>query len=197
MKQILSVFAALALLASQISLAQARPIETSTPQPEMRPTLALMPDAVALLNPLTIGTPSGGLGWEADFAPAQDDNPPRIGFVPPILYLYPYFFPDVGTIVGASIDLEFPYIVPVGSAAAFGSFNVAATFLDTYFDYFQIQLPTGELEIGIGFVAVAGFEAYFDYYHVACPCGHFEIFAVDWAGNTAIGGTLALAFSIY
>ena len=197
MKKILSVFAALALLTLQISSAQARPIETSTPQPEMRPTLAFMPDAVALLNPLTMGDASGGLELDAAFAPIQDDAPPRIGILPPILYLYPYFFPDVGTIVGASIDFEFPYIVPVGSAAAFGSFNVAATFLDTYFDYFQIQLPTGELEIGIGFVAVAGFEAYFDYYHAVCPCGHFEIFAVDWAGNTAIGGALAFAFSIY
>jgi hypothetical protein len=197
MKKILSVLAVLALMASQTSLAQAGPIETSTRSPESRPTLAFMPDAVGLLNQLTMDAASEGLGLEAAFAPAQDDTtPPRIGFLPPVLFLYPsQIFNDFGTIVGASIDTELPYIVALGSAAAYGGFNVYANGLETYFDYVQIPLPNGEIDIGIGFVAVAYFEASWDYYVPSCPCGHLEIFTVDFAGNTSIGGTLAIGVS--
>lgn len=198
MKKILSIFAALALMASLTSFAQAMPIETSTRSLDRQPALAFMPDAVTLFNHLTMGAASVELGLDAAFAPAQDDTTsPRIQFLPPVLYLYPYLFPDYGTIIGVSFDTELPYIVALGQAAAYGSFNVFAIGLDTYFDYVEIPLPTGEIALGIGFVTVAYFEAEFDYYHPVCPYGHLEIFAVDYAGNTAIGGALAFAFSIY
>src|SRR5262249_3712792 len=197
MKMILSLLTALALTVSQTSFAQAKPIETTPRPPEAQPTRAFMPDSVSLLSQLTTGDASGGLGLEAAFANAQEDkNPPIITFLPPVLPLFPdIVFGDAGTIIGVAFDLDLPFIVNFGSAAAYGSFNVFSDGLDTYFDYVDIPLPNGQIALGIGFVAVGYFEAAWSYYTILCPCGGLDIFALDFGGNTAIGSAFVVAYS--
>ena len=197
MKMILSLLTALALTVSQTSFAQAKPIETTPRPPEAQPTRAFMPDSVSLLSQLTTGDASGGLGLEAAFANAQEDkNPPIITFFPPVLPLFPTdIFPDQGTIIGVGFDLDVPFIVNFGTAAAIGYFNVFATELTTFFDYVDVTLPDGQLALGIGFFAVGNFLAYVDYYHALCPCGSLDIFALDFGGNTAIGSAFVVAYS--
>ena len=152
---------------------------------------AFMPDSVSLLNQLTMGAASGGLDLEATFVPAQDDTTsPRIVFVPPVLTLFPdpFFGATAGNIVSLSFDAEFPYIVAFGAASAFGNFDVAVNDFLTYFDLVNITLPSGQIELGIGFIAAAQFVGFYDpIFFPVCPCGGLDIFAVDFSGNTANG----------
>jgi hypothetical protein len=190
MKKILSVFATFALMASQAPFAQAMPIETSTRLPEKQPAPVFMPDAVGLLNLLTMGAESGELGLDAAFEPVQDDTtPPVITFVPATLTLFPPFGSfTLGNIVSVSFDAEAPFIVAAGAAAGdVNIFNVDLVDLVTFFELVEIPLPggTGEVALGIGFFAAAQFIGFHDLSIPLCPCGAIAIAAVDIAGNVS------------
>jgi hypothetical protein len=197
MKRILEGFATLALIVLLTSFAQARPIETSTRTPNSPPTLAYLPDAIGQLNQLTTSAAPGEMVLDAAFSPVQQDTtPPVIAFFPPVLPLVPSVgFPDQGIIIGTAFDLDVPYIVNFGSAAAIGNFNVFAVELTTFFDYVDVTLPNGQLALGIGFFAVGNYIAYYDYYHILCPCGSLDMLAVDFGGNTTIGAGFVVATS--
>lgn len=190
MKKILSSLATLALMALPALSTQAMPLEPSTRSLEKRPTAVFTPDAASLLNQLRATSIPGGVWVDGAVDPVQDDTtPPRIAFLPPTLALFP---PpggfSVGSILSISFDAEFPFIVPFGAASAFGNFfNVEVLDLVTFFDIVQIQLPGGQIELGIGFIAAALFAGYYDFFIPICPCGGLDIFAVDFAGNTAYG----------
>ncbi len=193
MKKILSIFATLALMASQTPFAQAKPIEKSPRSLDRQPTLAPMPDAVSILNLLTMSTESGGSGLDAAFESVQDDtNPPIITFLPPTLTIFPPPIFGVGVpgnIVSVSFDTEFPFIVAAGAASAFGNIsNVQVDELVTFFDIVQIQFPTGEIEAGIGFFAAARFVGFYDpFIFPVCPCGGLDVVVTDFAGNVSNG----------
>ncbi len=190
MKKILPILATLALVALQALSAQATPLEPLTRSLEKRPTVVLAPDAASLLNQLTATSMAGGSWVDAAVDPLQDDTtPPRITFLPPTLVLFPPpFGASIGNIVSISFDAEFPFIVPFGAASAFGNgFNVLVNDLVTFFDIVQIQLPSGQIELGIGFIAAAQFVGFYDPFFPVCPCGGLDIFVLDFAGNTAAG----------
>jgi hypothetical protein len=202
MKKILSAFAVLAFVASQTPFAQAMPVETSARSLDKQPARVFMPDAVGILNQLTMTTEFGGVGFDAALDPVQDTTPPTITFVPPSLALFPPQpiggfggFAD-GNIISVSFDTDAPFIVAVGAGSAVGNgFNVGVINFATFFDLVNIQLPTGAIEVGIGFIAAAQFEGLYDFFTPVCPCGALDVAAVDFAGNVSNGTALVVVVS--
>jgi hypothetical protein len=197
MKKIVTMLFAIVSIASQTMPIQAMPVISSAKMVERNLRTIPPLDAVHLYNQFTVNTASTPL-WVNDIVDPiqdQDTTPPQIGFAPQILTIFTFPNGGYGTITSVAVDLDSPFVVTAGAATAVGVLDVFVDSLTTYFDLIQIQLPGGQVGIGVGFVSFARYGAFYNPFSFICPCGTLDVTAVDIAGN--VGNGLATVVAVH